>query len=182
MAGPSRGDPWPSEAWPASEPPPYSVTDDAPGHRHPPGPGRLGKHGTWLCADPRESSSQSLSPSSIGDLDDSENGRRRLLVIYIHGFYGNDQSFRSFPAHIHGYLKEALYDTHSVHSKIYPRYKTYKAIDIAVENFSTWLQPHENPETDIVLVGHSMGGILAAEVALLVSPRALPSFMSCHGF
>jgi pimeloyl-ACP methyl ester carboxylesterase len=163
MASSSRGDPWPSEAWPASQPPPYSsLADD------PPGPGRLQKQATFLYADPRQSSSQSLSPSSIGD-PDADNERRRLLVIYIHGFYGNDQSFRSFPAHVHGYLKDALYDTHSVHSKIYPRYKTYKAIDIAVENFSAWLKPHEDPETDVVLVGHSMGGILAAEVALLVS-------------
>jgi pimeloyl-ACP methyl ester carboxylesterase len=29
------------------------------------------------------------------------------------------------------------------------------------------LAPHENPKTDIILVGHSMGGIVAAEVTLL---------------
>ncbi|KAH6686364.1 hypothetical protein F5X68DRAFT_15465 [Plectosphaerella plurivora] len=161
MASSSRGDPWPSEAWPASQPPPYSTFAE-----NAPGPGNLQKKPTLLYADPRQSSAQSLSPSSLGD-HDADGNRRRLLIIYIHGFYGNDQSFRSFPAHVHGYLKDALYDTHSVHSKIYPRYKTYKAIDIAVENFSAWLKPHEDPETDVVLVGHSMGGILAAEVALL---------------
>lgn len=29
------------------------------------------------------------------------------------------------------------------------------------------LEPHENPTTDVVLLGHSMGGLLAAEVALM---------------
>ncbi|KAJ8609105.1 hypothetical protein MRB53_039304 [Persea americana] len=31
------------------------------------------------------------------------------------------------------------------------------------------LAPHESPETDIILLGHSMGGILAAEIVLLTS-------------
>lgn len=95
--------------------------------------------------------------------------RRKLLVIYIHGFMGNDSSFRSFPAHVHAFLKEALAETHVIHTKIYPRYKTYKSIEVACENFSKWLMPHESPTTDVVLVGHSMGGLLAADIVLLVS-------------
>lgn len=113
--------------------------------------------------DPRSSSTQSLVPS-LGERE----GRRTLLVIYVHGFMGNDSSFRSFPAHVHNFLREALVDTHVIHSKIYPRYKTYKAIDVARDNFSAWLQPHESPTTDVILIGHSMGGLLAAEVALMV--------------
>ncbi|KAI1654049.1 hypothetical protein F4813DRAFT_232548 [Daldinia decipiens] len=116
--------------------------------------------------DPRSSSTQSLLPSP-SENDDS--GRRRLLVIYIHGFMGNDASFQSFPAHVHKCLKLALSETHTVHSKIYPRYKTYKALDVARDNFSRWLAPHESPTTDVVLVGHSMGGLLAADVALMPS-------------
>jgi pimeloyl-ACP methyl ester carboxylesterase len=118
----------------------------------------------WRSWDPRNSSSQSLAPT-LGD----SNGRRTLLVVYLHGFMGNDSSFRSFPAHVHSYLKEALEETHVVHTKIYPRYKTYKSIDVARDNFSKWLEPHESYTTDVVLVGHSMGGLLAADVALIVS-------------
>ena len=88
---------------------------------------------------------------------------------------GTDHSFQSFPAHVHRYLRDALIDTHVVHSKIYPRYKTYKAIEVARDNFSRWLQPHESPDTDVVLVGHSMGGLLAAEVALMASLLPSPS-------
>ncbi|KAL7948952.1 hypothetical protein V8C42DRAFT_312763 [Trichoderma barbatum] len=112
--------------------------------------------------DPRTSSSQSLVPSK----SDSD-ARRTLLLVYIHGFYGNDQSFRSFPAHVHNFLREALSETHVVHSKVYPRYKTYKSIDVARDNFSAWLEPHESPTTDVILIGHSMGGILAAEMVLM---------------
>ena len=35
------------------------------------------------------------------------------------------------------------------------------------------LRPHEGPDTDVVLLGHSMGGILSAEVALLNKHRIL---------
>lgn len=162
MSGTPRGAHRPSDSgFSDTLPPPYSLTDET------------ARRANTFCADSRESSSQSLAPSTYGD-EDTEGRRRRLLIVYIHGFYGNDQSFRSFPAHVHGYLKTALRDTHVVHSKIYPRYKTYKSMDIAVENFSAWLQPHENPDTDVILVGHSMGGIVAAEVVLLVRPAPFP--------
>ncbi|KAK7409564.1 hypothetical protein QQX98_008226 [Neonectria punicea] len=131
--------------------------------------------GVWLGSDPRSSSTQSLLPedayapsaslsaSSAGDA----HGRRTLLIIYLHGFLGNDQSFRSFPAHVHALLTNMLVDSHVIHSKIYPRYKTYRAVDVARDNFSTWLAPHESPTTDVILVGHSMGGILAADIILM---------------
>ncbi|KAI1753409.1 hypothetical protein F4782DRAFT_539752 [Xylaria castorea] len=116
-----------------------------------------------LYNDPRTSSTQSLTPS-LPAYEEIE--RRKLLVIYIHGFMGNDTSFQSFPAHVHSYLKLALFDSHVVHSKIYPRYKTYKSIEVARDNFSKWLEPLESIKTDIILIGHSMGGLLAADVVL----------------
>jgi len=119
---------------------------------------------SWNSKDPRASSTQSLLPS----VDEDGRQRRTLLVIYVHGFMGNDSSFRSFPAHVHHFLRDALSETHVIHTKIYPRYKTYKSIDVARDNFSRWLVPHEGPTTDVVLVGHSMGGLLAADVVLLV--------------
>ncbi|EHK27227.1 uncharacterized protein TRIVIDRAFT_114033, partial [Trichoderma virens Gv29-8] len=144
-------------------PPPYSAVDESRASLASPdqqGPQIL----LSKVKDPRTSSSQSLVPSG----SDSD-GRRTLLLVYIHGFYGNDQSFRSFPAHVHNFLREALSETHVVHSKVYPRYKTYKAIDVARDNFSAWLEPHESPTTDVILIGHSMGGLLAAEMVLMPS-------------
>ena len=74
------------------------------------------------------------------------------------------------------HLDAPLGRPHVIHTKIYPRYKTYRAIELARDNFSKWLEPHESPTTDIVLVGHSMGGILAADVVLLVRSLIAPEF------
>ena len=118
-----------------------------------------------MFPDPRASSAQSLLSST-----DGEEGckKRELLVIYIHGYMGSDSSFQSFPAHVHNLIKNLLAGSHIVHTKIYPRYKTYRSLELARDNFSDWLTPHESPTTDVVLVGHSMGGLLAAEVAMMV--------------
>lgn len=87
----------------------------------------------WRSHDPRSSSTHSLVPSESG-----RDGRRTLLLVYIHGFMGNETSFQSFPAHVHNLLTITLGDTHVVHTKIYPRYKSRKAIDFARDDFSTW--------------------------------------------
>lgn len=172
---------------PPPPPPPYSVQQPpySPGPAaykpspSPPGPypSRLQAGGAWLAPDPRSSSTQSLLPVYPSETSLQKTpqtpagdhlGRRKLLIIYLHGFLGNDQSFRSFPAHVHALLTNLLADSHVIHSKIYPRYKTYRAVDVARDNFSEWLTPHESPTTDVVLVGHSMGGILAADIILMV--------------
>ncbi|KAF7874768.1 hypothetical protein EAF04_001942 [Stromatinia cepivora] len=115
----------------------------------------------WRSNDPRSSSTHSLVPS-----ESNRDGRRKLLLIYIHGFMGNETSFQSFPAHVHNLLSITLEATHIVHTKIYPRYKSRKAINFARDDFSNWLEPHEDSLTDIILLGHSMGGILSSEVVL----------------
>ena len=84
-------------------------------------------------SDLRSSSTQSLVPSETG-----RQGRRTLLNIFIHGFLGNEESFQNFPAHIHNLLTAALAETHVVHTKIYPRYKSRKAIDFARDDFGVW--------------------------------------------
>jgi pimeloyl-ACP methyl ester carboxylesterase len=98
--------------------------------------------------------------------------RRKLLCIYVHGFMGNETSFRSFPAHVHNLLAVLLSETHAVHTKIYPRYRSRRNITCARDDFSAWLTPHEGDNTDVVLLGHSMGGLVVAEVALMPSPTS----------
>jgi hypothetical protein len=93
---------------------------------------------SWISSNPRSSSTQSLVPSESG-----EPGRRTLLLIYVHGFLGNESSFQSFPAHIHNLLKVTLAETHVIHTKIYPRYKSRKAIEFVRDEFSTWYAPFE---------------------------------------
>lgn len=116
--------------------------------------------------DPRSSSTQSLQPT-----ESPGPNRRKLLLVYIHGFMGTETSFKSFPAHVHNVLSISLADTHVVHTKIYPRYQSRKNISFARDAFSNWLTPHESDNTDVILIGHSLGGILAAEVVLFPSHR-----------
>ncbi|KAM0803463.1 hypothetical protein BDR22DRAFT_791861, partial [Usnea florida] len=126
--------------------------------------------------DPRSSSTQSLVPHDNTSTDGDGNrtdGRKTLLLVYIHGFMGNETSFQSFPAHVHNLVTVRLEGSHVVHTKIYPKYKSRKAIEFARDAFSEWLSPHEGPNTDVVLLGHSMGGLLSAEVALLQRHRIL---------
>ncbi|KAI9721907.1 MAG: hypothetical protein M1828_005002 [Chrysothrix sp. TS-e1954] len=133
------------------EPPPYSAVIAE--TRAPP----------WSNVDHRTSSTHSIPPVSDGT------HQRRLLLIYIHGFMGDETSFQSFPAHLHNLVKVLLSETHELHTKVYPRFRSKRALQIATEDFSKWLRPHEHPDTDIILIGHSMGGLLASEVALLPS-------------
>jgi hypothetical protein len=90
----------------------------------------------WCSEDPRSSSTHSLVPLGYGR--DKNDGGRTLLLIYIHGFMGKETSFQSFPAHVHNLLTISLAETHVVHTKIYPRYKSRKAIDFARDDFGIW--------------------------------------------
>jgi hypothetical protein len=87
----------------------------------------------WRSNDPRSSSTHSLVP-----IESARDGRRTLLLVFIHGFMGNETSFQSFPAHLHNLLTITLAETHVVHTKIYPRYRSRKNINFARDDFSTW--------------------------------------------
>ncbi|KAL1639071.1 hypothetical protein SLS58_008273 [Diplodia intermedia] len=136
-------------------PPPYAETDDHASGMHP-------LH-ALATNDPRSSSTQSLVPAA-GQVRD---GRRKLLLVYIHGFMGDETSFQSFPAHVHNLVTVTLRETHVVHTKIYPKYRARNTIE---------LTPHADPDTDIILLGHSMGGLVSAEVVLL-PPHGPAAFM-----
>lgn len=90
-------------------------------------------HSSWAGEDPRSSSMHSLRPT-----ESTRDGKRTLLVIYIHGFLGDETTFRSFPAHVHNLVTMSLADTHRVHTKIYPKYKSRRDMSYAVDDFSNW--------------------------------------------
>lgn len=83
--------------------------------------------------DPRSSSTQSLVP-----VEGERHDRRTLLLVYIHGFMGNETSFQSFPAHVHNLVSITLAESHVVHTKLYPRYKSRRTIGQVSEDFSRW--------------------------------------------
>ncbi|KAI8097304.1 uncharacterized protein BX664DRAFT_326077 [Halteromyces radiatus] len=95
----------------------------------------------------------------------------KLLLVFIHGFRGSDTSFKDFP----NWLKTSLHDTMNmdVETIVYPSYKTTGDLSLAVRNFSAWLidQTKNKENLDIILLGHSMGGIVGAETILLFDGR-----------
>ncbi|CRL24556.1 unnamed protein product [Penicillium camemberti] len=109
-------------------------------------------------------SSSSLSMPGPGT---PQNFKRRLLLVYIHGFNGTETTFKDLHLQVHGALAGLLTDSHVVHTRIYPRYKSEGDFQAAVNQFSKWLSPHEADDLDVILLGHSMGGLMAADVALL---------------
>ena len=92
----------------------------------------------YFARDSRSSSTQSLvQQQSRPDTD-----RRRLLLIWIHGYMGSEVSFQSFPAHVHHTVTQKIQEsgagTHVVHTKIYPRYESRYRIQGARDAFSEW--------------------------------------------
>ncbi|KAJ5362345.1 hypothetical protein N7541_003189 [Penicillium brevicompactum] len=117
-----------------------------------------------MFEDPSPSPSNSSLPIPK---DHGELNKRKLLLIYIHGFMGSEASFLRFPAHVHQALMILLGKTHIIYTRIYPQYKCRGEMKDAIEQFSTWLSPHEADDLDVILLGHSIGGALAAGVMLL---------------
>ena len=122
---------------------------------------------SWSAQDPRSKSTQSLVPTK----DKDNESKRTLLLIYIHGFMGNETSFQSFPAHVHNVVTVALAETHVIHTKIYPKYKSRRAVEYARDDFSEWYG------YVLCSLPDCLGGSLAADdmvgFALMNHPRRM---------
>ncbi|KAF7343253.1 hypothetical protein MVEN_01757100 [Mycena venus] len=86
-------------------------------------------------------------------------------LVYVHGFQGNDTSFQSFPTDLQEHLSANI-PSHlniKIQSSLYPTYKSRKPIAYATKNFLAWLSTQ--PPGPVILLAHSMGGLLAADAA-----------------
>ncbi|KAJ7111377.1 hypothetical protein C8R44DRAFT_799402 [Mycena epipterygia] len=86
-------------------------------------------------------------------------------LVYIHGFQGNDTSFQTFPTDLQRHLSANI-PAHlniKIQSSLYPTYKSRKPIALATKNFLAWLSTQ--PPGPVILMAHSMGGLLAADAA-----------------
>jgi len=104
-------------------------------------------------------------------------GKDLLLVVFIHGFMGSDETFGLFPQ----CLKEVL--SESIGSAVtecitYPEFETKGEMDDVVLAFTEWLKllvlGREAANRDrggtgkarVVLCGHSAGGLVAADALI----------------
>ncbi|KAK1979964.1 hypothetical protein LZ30DRAFT_783073 [Colletotrichum cereale] len=108
--------------------------------------------------------------------------KKTLLLVFIHGFKGGDDTFGDkdgFTEQLRADLAAALPKI-NVNVIVYPKYETRGDLGDCVSRFRDWLlekvidlevangtpSPTVDPSVRIVLAGHSMGGIVAAETVI----------------
>ncbi|KAK0498596.1 hypothetical protein EDD18DRAFT_1104114 [Armillaria luteobubalina] len=123
----------------------------------------------------------SESPSGSGQIDAPVFSNEKavtqptsdlLLLVFIHGFKGDDETFLQFPQRMQHILSDTIPDC-TVESIVFPVYETKGDLNEAVVRFADWLTTLTVErevasgggagKAKIVLCGHSMGGILAAD-------------------
>ncbi|KIJ20310.1 hypothetical protein PAXINDRAFT_7558 [Paxillus involutus ATCC 200175] len=98
-----------------------------------------------------------------------------LLIVFIHGFKGTESTFETFPLRLQHILTESMNDV-PVECVVFPAYETKGDLNAAVVRFADWLTTLTVQKevangggagrVKIVLCGHSMGGLLAADSLL----------------
>ncbi|KAF4991184.1 hypothetical protein FGRMN_7989 [Fusarium graminum] len=108
--------------------------------------------------------------------------KKTLLLCFIHGFKGGEDTFGldyKFTRDLRDLVREALPKI-NVEVVVYPKYETRGDLGNCVSRFRDWLQnkvidmevaagtpsPTIEPSVRTILIGHSMGGIVAAEMLI----------------
>ncbi|EPE10121.1 hypothetical protein F503_05216 [Ophiostoma piceae UAMH 11346] len=111
--------------------------------------------------------------------------RRTLLLCFVHGFKGGDDTFGAnskFSKDLRKSVAQALPNV-DVRVAVYPTYDTRGDLAGCVARFVEWLlenvidlevaartpSPTVDPSVHCVLIGHSMGGIVAADALLALA-------------
>ncbi|KAI9867846.1 MAG: hypothetical protein M1813_007668 [Trichoglossum hirsutum] len=100
--------------------------------------------------------------------------KKTLLLCFIHGFKGDDNTFGGFPEYLRVKLSSALPKI-NVTTTVYPSIEIDESwnrlqnvvIDLEVEAGTP--SPTVDPSVHVILIGHSMGGIVAAETAIAIA-------------
>ncbi|EFY98784.1 hypothetical protein X797_001730 [Metarhizium robertsii] len=111
--------------------------------------------------------------------------KKTLLLCFIHGFKGGESTFGDdyeFTKHLRDIVAQKLPKV-DVRVLVYPKYETRGDLGECVSRFRDWLEdkvidmevasgtasPTVDPSVRTILVGHSMGGIVAAELLIALA-------------
>ncbi|KAK8082422.1 hypothetical protein PG996_001203 [Apiospora saccharicola] len=111
--------------------------------------------------------------------------KKTLLLCFIHGFQGGDDTFGTageFTEHLAALLSAELPKV-EIRTLVYPKFETRGDLHECVARFRDWLlnkvidlevaagtpSPTVDPGVRTVLIGHSMGGIVAAETLIALT-------------
>ncbi|KAL1679151.1 hypothetical protein EV122DRAFT_210561 [Schizophyllum commune] len=110
-----------------------------------------------------ESEAETVSASEADSSTEDEDDRLTCLL-------------KSFPTDLQQHLSSVIppNSRYTVQSSLYPTYKSVKPISTCTKNFLEWL--NTQPPGYVILMAHSMGGLLAAEAATHASnnPQSYP--------
>lgn len=117
--------------------------------------------------------------------------QKTVLLVFIHGFKGGSDTFASFPTDLEHKLQVALEDCADVsyRSLVYPAYDTKGNFKLAVSKLRDWLQntvidmesergtasPTLNGSVKVILLGHSMGSLVAADAIIEIHAESAPA-------
>ncbi|KUJ07580.1 uncharacterized protein LY89DRAFT_789653 [Mollisia scopiformis] len=103
---------------------------------------------------------------------------KTLLLCFIHGFKGDEETFYQFPEDLKAAVTSSNPDI-AIETRVYPKYETRGDLALSVETFKEWLQSQvitletsstppnpsaiHSPSVAVILVAHSMGGFVAAD-------------------
>ncbi|UKZ77672.1 hypothetical protein TrVFT333_005396 [Trichoderma virens FT-333] len=108
--------------------------------------------------------------------------RKTLILCFIHGFKGGESTFGDNYSFVEDLRAAVTRELPGITIKVlvYPKYETRGDLGEAVSRFRSWLQdkiidyevamgtasPTVEPSVRTILIGHSMGGIVAAETVM----------------
>eukprot|EP00833_Pecoramyces_ruminatium_P012652 jgi/Orpsp1_1/1186684/evm.model.d7180000052495.1 len=101
--------------------------------------------------------------------------KKNITIVYVHGFRGGKNTFWDFP----NLLKKTL-GAHNIeiNNKIFDAFETKGDFDIIVNKIIDWI--YENADNQpIILMGHSMGGILVADVFRKITKGSIEKYKDC---
>ncbi|KZV97257.1 hypothetical protein EXIGLDRAFT_764551, partial [Exidia glandulosa HHB12029] len=145
-------------------------------------------------------SSDSAPDTSSIPLMQQDGASPLLLCVFIHGFKGTDSTFGGFPERLQHILSQTI-EHAKVECTVFPAYETKGELNAAVEKFADWLcnltvekevahgAGGGAGKAKLVLVGHSMGGLLAADTLIALHKSRVddtaplwPNIIACIAF